>query len=172
MKSDKELLEMNCANDIYDLVLRNEGYIEEQQFIDEADYYNEFYENNQDFIDTIKLCFRLLANEIPVYKPEGMIELSNNRTDWEFDEFPEGIDYNSFAYEKDFLLKQAMDMFERDTGVKVGLYGRMGRHVCVDNTIENLYNYDELCKVQRNLEKWYIEQINDYLKTIGGEEVL
>ena len=79
MKSDKELLEMSCANDIYDLVLRNEGYIEEQQFIDEADYYNEFYENNQDFIDTIKLCFRLLANEIPVYKPEGMIELSNNR---------------------------------------------------------------------------------------------
>jgi hypothetical protein len=46
-----------------------------------------------------------------------------------------------------------MENFAQASGVRVNIYGRGGRHVCVDDTLENRDRYEELRELALLLEK-------------------
>lgn len=50
--------------------------------------------------------------------------------------------------------------FENETDTKLYFLGRSARHVCVDNNVHNLLNYDSLCEIQERLEKEAVEEFN------------
>lgn len=83
------------------------------------------------------------------------LQLSDNHTLWECDTTGDEdlTIYNSFV--DDYC-----SQFEQRTGVVVALCGRSSRHVCVADNFENAENYDDLCRLQQQLEDRMIEEYN------------
>lgn len=82
------------------------------------------------------------------------IELSDNHTLWEIDN--EEFDDDSYSA----AVLQAADQFEEETGEKLYFLGRSARHVCVEDSLENAENYEDLQKVQQKYENDIIETFN------------
>lgn len=99
------------------------------------------------------------------YSGEGtdrsMLELNDNHTVWELaNENLEGYDYTAELWSE--IVERKLDDFKKETGVDVGCYGRMGRHVCVPLTLENCLNFYKLQEVQERLEQEAIDEFNNY----------
>ena len=60
-------------------------------------------------------------------------------------------------------LDQAVEKFEKKTGIDIWLEGRSGRHVCIENTLKNAIKYDDLCAIQKELKDEYVEKVNEYI---------
>jgi len=58
--------------------------------------------------------------------------------------------------------QDAMDDFKRKTKIELYALGRSARHICVELTIENLIDYNELQAYALKLEKEVIKQANKY----------
>lgn len=85
------------------------------------------------------------------------LELNDNHTLWDInapDEYKGEFDYDYYQY----LVEQALDDFEERTGVEVHQDGRMGRHIVVDITFDNMTRFDELKAIQEELEADVIEK--------------
>ena len=84
-----------------------------------------------------------------------LIELSDNPTMFSIEK-----PIDDYVYED--YLSLAIEDFEEETGVEVFLEGRSGRHVCVKDTFDNVFNYDYLKDVQQRIEKNFIDDLNSY----------
>ena len=85
------------------------------------------------------------------------LELNDNHTLWDInapDEYEGEFDYDYYQY----LVDQALDDFEERTGVEAHQDGRMGRHIVVDITFDNMTRFDELKAIQEELEADVIEK--------------
>ena len=85
------------------------------------------------------------------------LELNDNHTLWDInapDEYKGEFDYDYYQY----LVEQALDDFEERTGVEAHQDGRMGRHIVVDITFDNMTRFDELKAIQEELEADVIEK--------------
>lgn len=122
---------------------------------DELYYVNSWW-NVEDFDErklrqTIKNAINA-ANNVKLY--DGYIELSDNHT-----LFNISADISNEEYME--CVNDAASEFEYITGVELYFLGRSGRHVCVENTYENALKYNELCKIQNELETKMIDYINN-----------
>lgn len=97
-----------------------------------------------------------LVKSIKFYNSDGtiLLELSDRRTLNNITN-PD-IDY---AYYSE-VVSDYLNQFEQQTGVDIYIAGRMGRHICVDNSLENAKKYKELQQIQTSLEDKMIEFLN------------
>ena len=127
----------------------------------EDDYDDEF-DTHQEFADYAEEVFQLL-HDINFY--QNMIELFADRIDFET------IDVSKLSSEQrndletttQMYLDQAVEKFEKKTGIDIYLEGRSGRHVCIENTLKNAIKYDDLCSIQKELKDEYVEKVNEYI---------
>lgn len=114
--------------------------------------YKQYYNYIKDLTDLIKY-----------YEFEGItyIQLSDNRTLNEITVDNLDVDYYTAVVE------EYLGKFEQETGVEVYQAGRMGRHIVVDNTLDNAKRYEELQEVLFRLEKEMINFINGDSNTVN-----
>lgn len=122
------------------------------------------YEYNYGTVDkeTLDRAIELLTKLISSVKfyvgdNGASLELNDNHTLWDINA-PDGyegeFDYDYYQY----LVDQALDDFEERTGVEAHQEGRMGRHIVVDITFDNMIRFDELKAIQEELEADVIEK--------------
>ena len=107
--------------------------------------YKQYYNYIKDLTDSIKY-----------YEFERItyIQLSDNRTLNEITVDNLDVDYYTA------IVEEYLGRFEQETGVEVYQAGRMGRHIVVDNTLDNAKRYEQLQEVLFRLEKEMINFIN------------
>ena len=131
---------------------------------DGVTYIPDYDDITYDYDDTIteddyKQCYNYikdLTDLIKYYEFEGItyIQLSDNRTLNEITVDNLDVDYYTSVVE------EYLGKFEQETGVEVYQAGRMGRHIVVDNTLDNAKRYEQLQEVLFRLEKEMINFIN------------
>lgn len=67
------------------------------------------------------------------------------------------------------IVRDLCEAFEGETGVPVGCWGRMGRHVCVEDTPMNRLNFHRLRKLALEFEKECVRVCNEW-KPLEGED--
>lgn len=157
MKSKFELIKENgiYADYIYVEVLTNDLDLDDWSNKNEYGEYEEntFINDDEQFIELVKISLdikeRISNKEISLY--DGLLELSDNHTLWEID----APDFDIEMYWED--VSRLAENFETETGVKLYFEGRSGRHVCVENTLSNAFQYDALCELQQRYEKTLIK---------------
>jgi len=109
--------------------------------------------------------------QISLYKewnsPEIMLELHANRTWWKC-EVPADVAHDPEYF--GLLIDLAAEDFTQQTGVELHLLGRHGRHVCVEDTLENRDNYWELRELALQIEQGVVESYNEEMANIDNEE--
>lgn len=142
-------------------------YIEFEELEKIQDWYDENV-TEELYNKAVKIAEKVLNNTKFYKDSEGggdYIELNDNHTLWEI-ESPEGAnDDGSFDEVYKDIIEQACNDFEKETGTKLYLLGRMGRHACVAVNFLNAYNFAKLQEVQERLEKEVIEKANAYLNS-------
>lgn len=131
---------------------------------DGVTYIPDYDDITYDYDDTIteddyKQCYNYikdLTDLIKYYEFEGItyIQLSDNRTLNEITVDNLDVDYYTA------IVEEYLGKFEQETGVEVYQAGRMGRHIVVDNTLDNAKRYEELQDKLLELEKDMINFIN------------
>lgn len=160
-KEDKE--ELTESKELDEDLL--EYMYNESEFNDEgASYIPDYDDITYDYDDTIteydyKQYYNYikdLTDLIKYYEFEGItyIQLSDNRTLNEITVDNLDVDYYTAVVE------EYLGKFEQETGVEVYQAGRMGRHIVVDNTLDNAKRYEQLQEVLFRLEKEMINFIN------------
>ena len=74
--------------------------------------------------------------------------------------------------ESQILLDTLIDQFKEETGEKLFIEGRSGRHICVEFSLENIANYSDLRKKALEYEEDYIAGMNEFIKEYGNEETI
>lgn len=92
------------------------------------------------------------------------LELHSNRTLWGLDNPEEDWDYYSL------LVQLAAEDFTHQTGVDVEFLGRSGRHVCVEDTLENRQNYQQLRELALQIEQGVIKSFNEEMASRETED--
>ena len=125
--------------------LLNYMYNESEFDSDGATYIPDYDDITYDYDDTIteddyKQCYNYikdLTDLIKYYEFEGItyIQLSDNRTLNEITVDNLDVDYYTA------IVEEYLGKFEQETGVEVYQAGRMGRHIVVDNTLDNAKRY-------------------------------
>lgn len=114
---------------------------------------------NKETLDkAIELLTKLISSvKFYVGDNGASLELNDNHTLWDInapDEYKGEFDYDYYQY----LVEQALDDFKERTGVEAHQDGRMGRHIVVDITFDNMIRFDELKAIQEELEADVIEK--------------
>lgn len=89
---------------------------------------------------------------------ENMLELHSERTFWKFD--------NDTLHNEDYelvslIMEKYFKMFEEKLNTKLYALGRMGRHICVEDTDWNKRHYKSMKRYALKLEKMFVNEIND-----------
>lgn len=139
-------------------------YNESEFDSDGVTYIPDYDDITYDYDDTIteddyKQCYNYikdLTDSIRYYEFERItyIQLSDNRTLNEITVDNLDVDYYTA------IVEEYLGKFEQETGVEVYQAGRMGRHIVVDNTLDNAKRYEQLQEVLFRLEKEMINFIN------------
>lgn len=139
-------------------------YNESEFDSDGVTYIPDYDDVTYDYDDTIteddyKQCYNYIKNLtdlIKYYEFEGItyIQLSDNRTLNEITVDNLDVDYYTA------IVEEYLGKFEQETSVEVYQAGRMGRHIVVDNTLDNAKRYEQLQEVLFRLEKEMINFIN------------
>ena len=146
------------ANYIYQDVLKNDWELKDYETKNEDGLYEEnmYIADDNDYIELVKIALEIKEKihnkEIKLYN--GLLELNDNHTLWEI-ESRENLEEN-YPYE----LAKKLLQFEKTTDTEIFTEGRMGRHICVHNTMENACNYDYLCEVQQKLGQELIDRFS------------
>lgn len=113
--------------------------------------HNEYIGNDNDFEKIVNISYELKENCLNYY--EDMLELNDNHTLWEITK--------EISPEEYFIkVNEKLHEFESITGIEVFIEGRSGRHICIEDTLENAYRLNELKILQEKLEHELIEEIN------------
>lgn len=152
-------------NDEIDCDVNRYGQVEDVSFNMEYDEYNEYYQdcNEADFEKAKEYLKQLLIDTKYYTDYKRYLELSDNHTFWDI-EVPEGKQLN-YDDEYGFVYDQALSGLSKEIGTDVYGLGRSGRHICVDDTFENLTKLNDFKVAQAKWEKWFIDAIETQLKT-------
>lgn len=158
----RELFDYQMDNeDILECNLTKKDSIQAQldKFTDwDVEDFDDYKELKKMMVQTVKLADDIRENHLYRGDHGSYIQLSDNRTLWDIN-ITDDFDDEDYS----FVVNQFAEKFEAETGVKVYLLGRSGRHICVDISYENALQFDELCKVQRRYEK-------ELIKMFSGDE--
>ncbi|MCD8211638.1 MAG: hypothetical protein LUC17_01250 [Oscillospiraceae bacterium] len=105
-----------------------------------------------------ELDSKLKSGEIETYIDDRVLflELSDRHVFWDL-ESEEDIPLEYL----EFLIDHYLADFKEQTGIDVYLLGRSNRHACVDFTLENIINYDNLKYTWENYENDFIDDVNN-----------
>lgn len=154
------------------LTLRDDEYL--FQFIyewykaqDEFPSYDEVINEYDDRVSKAAYndaCRRLGEGLMHVEYYDGYIQLMDDPT-WNKINIPEDVvrQFGDEAVYEIYQLKVdwAIDKFEAKSGTNVELLGRSGRHVCVNDTVENVLRYVDLKMLVKQLENSVIYQMEN-----------
>jgi hypothetical protein len=101
--------------------------------------------------------------DIPIYA--GFLELHANRTINKIDldsDADLGPGDELFWSVYNFIVENEATIFRDLTGEELHFLGRHGRHVCVDDILENRANYSNLRKLALESEKAVIKRVQEY----------
>lgn len=101
----------------------------------------------------------------PIYRDGGTeyLELHDNRTMWDL---TREDDYVGEFHDE---VSMALEQFELETGVEIGLLGRSARHVCVANNYENRENFAFLQARAKEIERELVHRWNTQIGLFGFE---
>lgn len=125
--------------------------------------------SDDEYKDAIEELNKL--NKLPRYN--DMLELSDRRTlntlgdkvEAKFGDLSDAdTQLATDIYDKH--LTTALDSFKENTGVECYTEGRMGRHICVEDTYENAIRFEELQNVQKEMEDTLIDEV---ITELGNE---
>lgn len=166
--SSEEDLAIYIFNEIWEYAaIDRDGKIVDMD-IPELDTIQTYYDDNiteETYNKVVKIVTDAL-NQCTFYCADNdcYIELSDNHTLWDIDA-PDGFESDSFFEETyAMIVNEAATDFKKETGIDLLYLGRMGRHVCVETTLDNVINYHKLQSVQDKLEKEVISKSEEYMK--------
>lgn len=143
--------------------LYNEAEVNRDKQITYFPDYDEVISNYDDTIteeqyNTIAKKVKDVLQSVKFYNSDGnvLLELNDNHTLYDVKNDDVGDSLYSMTVE------QYLNYFEEETGVTVYTEGRMGRHICIDNTWDNAQKYNELKNKQKELEKDMVDYLNNY----------
>ena len=90
------------------------------------------------------------------------IQLSANWTLHNLPDSAKYIDDDIFSNIYDNLVRIACQKFYVEAGIRLYCLGRSGRHICVEDTVENAIKYKKLQRIQAKLEKEVIDRLSFY----------
>lgn len=95
----------------------------------------------------------MFQKTLPRY--EGYLQLHDNYTIWDLD--------NKKRLDDDYfdLVNLATEEFKDITGIDLHLLGRSGRHVCIEDNINNSKNYKRYQNLALKLEQQVIDRFNE-----------
>lgn len=151
---EQEFLEELWRSNFFDIKIDRRGNIEIDYDINYLD--EDFVQEFSDCLTCIDDFVELLSR-IKLYTDDRIdyIQLSDNHTLYEI----QNTELDEYQYGE--AVDRYCDEFVEITGVDVYLLGRMGRHVCVEFTIDNIINYDYLKEVQADLESQMIAELSE-----------
>lgn len=163
--------ENNISSDVNDIM---EALYDRWDFDRHADNWSD--DDYIDFVDEVMDCSKAdyedalnrlekMINNVDYYANEGILylQLNDDRMTNKLD-IPDDVDDDYLSDTISIYVKDASDTFYQETGVKIHLFGRSDRHVCIENTFENLLKYNELREKALRMEKNVIENVDDDLK--------
>lgn len=101
-----------------------------------------------------------MKKEIKLYTHDQrvpLLELSDNHTWWEIDN-PK-VDWEIFD---DFVTMYLNEVERKYKNLTIGLYGRSGRHVCIEDTPINRRRYWAVREAVLDAERRLIQELNEY----------
>lgn len=140
------------------------------------DYGIPSFEEIQEYADFSEKDYEIIKSELekltnlPHYN--GMLELSDNHTLNTLGDRVGDISESDSELLLDIYntqLQVAFDSFEENTGVECYTEGRMGRHICVEDTYQNASRFEELQSIQREMESTLIDTVVEEFKNEVGE---
>lgn len=138
---------LNNDGTVYDVYLPWDTY--EQA----TEYYWSKYDFTERVFNNTKEHLENLLYGAEFYDDHGLyLQLHDNHTFWNMG--PTAYD----DFEIMAILDDAVEGFEKETGIEVFGLGRSGRHICVDFNLHNLENYDKLVDTALKWESWFIKQ--------------
>lgn len=130
------------------------GYVNIEHIVPFEDVLDEYDENvtREEYEDIVSKIYKT-AEDRDFRFYEECIQIGDN-----FTKFAIERDIDEETY--DHILGQYIDEFKRITGIDVFLKGRYGRHVCVDNNVNNFINFRPLYNLRSYLEDKFIDELN------------
>lgn len=146
----------------------NPADVQDDWFIELEDY--KYYYDDSIRKSTFNRALELVKEAIysgEYYCADGkyLLQLNDNHTLWQINLTEDYIKDNhggDFEMDYCYMVEEALDNFKEETNIEIGCYGRSGRHICVDITLENLQQYAKLVKLQKELENNIIDYFNNY----------
>lgn len=140
----------NFAQYLYDkYATHTDGvYFNEDFSFEDAKKYYDYTISKKQYETAINWLNEL---DLPLYK--GFLELSKNHTFWKLNTEKSDDEIN-------FLLNCKFEEFKEKSGVEIFSLGRSGRHICVENSFENVINYHQLKGLQEELEEEFVAEAN------------
>lgn len=138
----------------------------------ELDEVNDYFEHSYDgskvtkkqYNKAVKEVNKLLENT-EYYCADGgkvFIQLSANWTLHNLSDSVKYIDDDIFSDTYGHLVRIACQKFYVEAGIRLYCLGRSGRHICVEDTVENAIKYKKLQKIQAKLEKEVLNRLEFY----------
>lgn len=153
-EEDKNLLEYLYKTEIKDVTNKTsffteaeikEMYKEVKRDCDDCLNYNHFKKLLESFKD-------ILADEnFKIYN--NMIQLADDHVLFDIH-----VDIDPEEYW--IIARQYCEDFEELTAEEIYADGRCSRHIVVENTVKNFFNFRELRELQQQLQKDFIDEIN------------
>jgi len=153
--------ERELAKYIYDKYITTANYgrttyfeIDDDTFAELKEYYDSDLKK-WTYNKIVKLFNKTLENENFRYY-ENEIQLDENHNLFEIN-----VDIDEELYW--FYADNYLETFEEEFGIKIGYNGRGGRHIVIENNVDNFINYT-------TLQEYYKDLRNDFIAFINSEE--
>lgn len=142
---------------IFNLAKDRDEYPESDDWwvTDELDYWDV---PKKDWKKTVELAQEAYGN-FADNNYDGLLQLHDHHTLWNVYVAEEYTDVFDDEYAE--IVDYYWEMFKDITGEEFYMEGRSGRHVCVNATLDNCYNWEYLSQVAIDLEGQMIRYIND-----------
>lgn len=146
--------ERELAKYIYDKYIRTANYGRGDTFAELKEYYDSDLKK-WTYNKIVKLFNKTFENENFCYYGNE-IQLDEN-----YNLFEINVDIDGELYW--FYADNYLKTFEEKFGIKIGCNGRGGRHIVIENNVDNFINYT-------TLQEYYEDLRNDFISFINSEE--
>lgn len=153
-------------DDNCDILVGRDGRVENTDVLTDYEDFNgyEMDCSEADYNKAVEYLKSLLSNVKFYTDHNRYLELNDNHTLYNI-EVPEGKQLDLETYQA--IVDLGLQSLEEKINTSVYALGRSGRHICIDDTFNNLVNYSQYQTEQKECEAWVIQQVE---KEFNNEE--
>lgn len=159
-------------NEECEVIVNRYGQVEDVSFdnVDYEDFCAYAMDCSEEDFEKAEIYLKsLLMNDVKFYSEYSRyLELSDNRTLNDIT-VPEGVNFDIEEYS--VVRDMAVNQLSQEIHTEVYMLGRSGRHICVDNTFNNLVHYSEYKQKQKEWEAWLINVVNQELTNTPKDDL-